>query len=432
MRGLNTVDVAIIVEHLNRELESALLLESELRRRGLNAVVVSKGWNEGPVSVHTRPKVVVTPWCYDSFDIEALRGYKGGFLDSSFYIVDLHSEQVTSKDGMGFVLPSGEARNTEHMCWGAFFRDALLADGIAPERVHVVGSNRLDPFRGEYRYLSATKEELANGHSLDKSKKWILIVGNYSYAFKSERELAEIEKRGVKNARLNASVAQQTYTYALQWAERLTKQDYSSNFEFIYRPHPSEPVSEELLRVEATCRSFHVIKEGPIRDWFLNSELAIMWNSTSSVEAAYAGLPVLALRPVEIPESLKFDLLEKVEQIESFEDLDYMVRLAARDELPPLNESFRSAIGYYYHKGEKSATELIADVIQNLISTGTGTFSSSRKAFYGLRKDAAYVVKEILYKLGIAKRIGRFRTLAEDHISPRELQRKREGIHGRR
>lgn len=426
------VDVVIIVEHLNRELESALLLEEELQHRGFGVAVVSKGWNEGPASVHLRPKVVVTPWCYDSFDIDTLRGYRGGFSDSSFYIVDLHSEQVTSQDGMSFVLPSGEARNAEHMCWGNFFKDALLANGIAPKSVHVVGSNRLDPFRNEYRYLSASKEQLAFKHSLDRDKKWVLVVGNYSYAFKTEEELAGIEARGVKNARLNASVARETYTFALKWAEGLAEQDYADEIEFIYRPHPSEPVSRELRDIESSHPSFHVIKDGPIRDWFLNSELAVMWNSTSSVEAAYAGLPVLALRPVEIPDTLRFDLLETIEQIATFEDLDGMVRLAAKNELPPLNEAFRKAIGYYYHKGEKSATVSIADVIQELISRGKGPFTCSRGAFYGLRKDAAYALKELLYKMGLSKRIGKLRTLSEDHISARELQYKREAVYGRR
>lgn len=429
MQKLTAVDVVVIVEHLNRELESALLLEEELQRRGFSVATVFKGWSEGTASVHLHPKVVVTPWCYDSLDIKALRGYKGGFSDSSFFIVDLHSEQVTSRDGMSFVLPSGEARNTEHMCWGSHFKEALLADGIAPNSVHVVGSNRLDPFRSEYRYLSSSKEELAFGHSLDGGKKWVLIVGNYSYAFKTAEELARIEARGVKNARLNADVARRTYAYILKWAKRLAEQDYAGGIEFIYRPHPSEPVSEELLDIESSYPSFHVIKDGPIRDWFLNAELAIMWNSTSSVEAAYAGLPVLALRPVEIPDTLKFDLLETIEQITSFEELDHMVRLAARDELPPLNEAFRDAIGYYYHKGEKSATVSIADVIQELISRGKGPFKCSRDAFYGLRKDAIYAVKELLYRAGVSKRIKRLRTLSEDHISVQELQCKRRAIH---
>ena len=429
---MRNADVVIIVEHLNRELESALLLESELQRRGVCSAIVSKGWNEGPASVHLRPKVIVTPWCYDSFDIKALRGYKGGFSDSSFYIVDLHSEQVTSQDGMSFVLPSGEARDVEHMCWGSFFKDALLADGIAPNSVHVVGSNRLDPFRSEYRYLSASKEELALKYSLNVDKKWVLIIGNYSYAFKTEEELLGIEKRGVKNARLNADVARRTYSYVLKWAKRLAEQDYTREIEFIYRPHPSEPVSEELLSIESSHPSFHVIKAGPIRDWFLNAELAAMWNSTSSVEAAYAGLPVLALRPVEIPDTLRFDLLETIEQVTSFEELDHMVRLVTRGELPPLNKAFRDAIGYYYHKGKKSATVSIADVIQELVSRDKGSFTCSRDAFYGLRKDVAYAVKELLYRVGISKRIERLRTLSEDHISVQELRCKREAIHGRR
>lgn len=186
------IDVVIIVEHLNRELESALLLERALGERHITSKIVFKGWNEGPASCFIKPKVIVTPWCYDNKDVEALCCYRGGFPDGTFDIVDLHSEQVTTPDGLSFVLPTDKAKRTFHICWGQFFSDALASVGVDARRTCVAGSNRLDFFRDEYRNLSLRKEQLGIEFGIDPAKPWVLFIGNFSTAFLQMRGLLSL------------------------------------------------------------------------------------------------------------------------------------------------------------------------------------------------------------------------------------------------
>lgn len=426
-----TVDVVIIVEHLSRELESAFLLEHELIERGYSAEIVFKGWNEGPKSATLRPKVVVTPWCYDDCDVRTLCAYKGGFPDGSFDIVDLHSEQITSPDAINFVLPAGEARNVVHLCWGDFFKNELANDGIDPSLIHVVGSNRLDMFLNEYKHVSLSKDSLAERYSLDPLKPWILIVGNYSAAFFSPEKVAELVDRGIEHAALNSEVAESTYNVVLDWIARLVAEPLSNDVEIIYRPHPSEPITERLVQIESKSTSFHIVKELAIRDWFLNSKIALMWNSTSSVEAAFSELPVLSLRPIEIPECLRFDLLEKIEKVKTYDEMIEAIELALNDELPSLNTEFKNQLNFYYARPEKSATSEIANIIDSLIRRGKGSFNTQRPLFYRARKELSYRAKEMLFRMGMIRGINKYRIIADDHIDQIELGKRRDAIIGK-
>lgn len=424
----NDVDVVIIVEHLNRELEGAIFLERALSERDITSEIVFKGWDEGPASCRLRPKVVVTPWCYDDEDVEALCAYQGGFSDGTFDIVDLHSEQVTTPDGLSFVLPSGRAKDAFHICWGPFFHDALIGEDVSEGRICIAGSNRLDLFRDEYRGLSATKGELAKEHGLDESKPWVLFVGNYSAAFMSDERVAELEARGLSNTDENRDNARRAYDEALVWLEDALNDTALAEAEFIYRPHPSEPFSERLKAIDRRYTNLHVIKQRAIRDWFLNVNVALTWCSTSSVEAAYAGLPVFALRPFEVPKHLQFELLETIEQLKTSAEMRVAVRKALGGELHDVNAAFTESLSRYYKNGDRSATDSIADAIASLIAGGVGRFSCRRKPLYRLRKYLGYSAKVVAYRFGMARKITAWRILADDRISPQELERKRRRI----
>jgi surface carbohydrate biosynthesis protein len=425
------IDVLIIVEHLSRELESALLLERELCSRGYSAVVVFKGWNEGPASCFFRPKIIVTPWCYDDKDVEALSAYRGGFPDGSFDIVDLHSEQVTTPDGLSFVLPSGRAKDAFHISWGPFFMESLLADGVSDKRICIAGSNRLDLLRDEYRYLGASKAELSREFEIDFAKHWILFVGNYSAAFMTDERVSELEARGLLNAGENRNLSHRAYKESLAWMEEAVRDSNLRDCEFIYRPHPSEPISEELESLGNKYEHFHIVKSRSIRDWFLNCDIDLNWCSTSSVEAAFAGLPVISLRPFEVPAHFRFDLLENIEQISSSSELRRMIRGVIDGNFKDINLSFVEAISRYYKVDSTSATKNIADAIADLLSVGKGRFSCNRRSFYCSRKVLGYVAKQTAYHLGVARKFPSWRILVDDHITHIELERKRNFINGK-
>lgn len=423
-------DVIIIVEHLNRELESALLLERALDERQITSKIVFKGWNEGPASCFIRPKVIVTPWCYDNKDIKALCGYRGGFADGSFDIVDLHSEQVTTPDGLSFVLPTDRAKQTFHICWGQFFSDALISVGVDACRICIAGSNRLDFFREEFRNLSLRKEQLGKEFGIDPAKPWVLFIGNFSTAFFTDERVAELDARGLFNTAENRETSKRAYNETLSWMVDALCDSVFKDVEFIYRPHPSEPLSERLQEIEAEFTNLHVIKQHAIRDWFLNCDIGLTWCSTSSVEAAYAGLPIFALRPFEIPAHLKFELLETIEKIDSSLELRNIITRVLRGDSGQHNVEFVNDISLYYKNGPNSATDEIANVVEKIISNNSGRFACERSPFYCIRKVLGFAVKQAAFYSGLMRKVPSWRILADDHITQKQLTRKRELING--
>lgn len=424
------IDVVIIVEHLNRELESALLLERALGERHITSKIVFKGWNEGPASCFIKPKVIVTPWCYDNKDVEALCCYRGGFPDGTFDIVDLHSEQVTTPDGLSFVLPTDKAKRTFHICWGQFFGDALASVGVDARRTCVAGSNRLDFFRDEYRNLSLRKEQLGIEFGIDPAKPWVLFIGNFSTAFFTDERVAELDARGLFNTAENRETSKRAYNETLSWMVDALRDPALKDVEFIYRPHPSEPLSERLQTIEGEFSNLHVIKQHAIRDWFLNCDIGLTWCSTSSVEAAYAGLPVFALRPFEIPAHLQFKLLETIEQIDSSLGLRNTIARVLCGDSSHINVEFVKNISLYYKRGTSSATVEIANAIDKIISDNSGRFSCERPPFYCIRKVLGFAVKQAAFYSGLMQKVSSWRILADDHITQKQLTRKREFING--
>ena len=63
------IDVLILFEHVARELESALLLERLLNSRGYKTKIIKVHWNDGLMHLKYKPKIVVTPWCYDNEEV---------------------------------------------------------------------------------------------------------------------------------------------------------------------------------------------------------------------------------------------------------------------------------------------------------------------------------------------------------------------------
>lgn len=423
------IDVLIIFEHVNRELESALLLEKKLKDRGFSTKVVQIGWNEGPARLYIRPKIIITPCCYDDKDLDTICAYKGAYKGGKIKVINLHCEQITNNDAIEFVLPSGNSKKTFHLAWGQYFKDELIKIGIPEDLICVTGSPRLDLFREEFRNICLNKEQLGNEFHLDSTKKWILLIGNFSAAFFTDAKLTELEKRSVSNARLNTNISRQSYDSIMSWYDQVCSHFESNhNVEFIYRPHPSEPISVKVQNLANTYPNFHIIKEFAIRDWIVNSDVAFMWNSTSSVEVAFGNIPVFSLRPTEIPEVLKFSLLEHVQQITSPQEFILKIKETIAEQKTRVNELFWPYIGYYYHRGTKPAVDITVDLIEQIIDEDDNFLQGKKYLpLSGIVKWFKYILKQVLYKLGLLKRMQLiYKILSDDHISKERLQKYRD------
>ena len=412
------VDVLILYEHINRELESALFLQKCLEKRGYTAHVAHVGWDEGPAKIKYQTRLIVTPWCYDGKDIQTVCNYRSCASSGKLKLLNIHCEQITSDDAMQFLLPSGEAKEIYHVAWGDFFKEQLMSVGVKEERICVAGSSRLDFFRKECSAISKSRAELAEEFSLDESRKWVLLVGNFSAAFCSDETIENLERRGYSNIRAQVDIAKRTYPNVLDWYDAILAQFSQSGLEFIYRPHPSELISDQLKSLEEKYENFRVIRDYSIRDWFVTCDVAFSWNSTSAVEAASAEIPIYALRPIPIPENLAFPILESVEQILDLEQFRTAIFASLENRNSHVNDKFCSEIAYYYASREKLATDLTVDFIETILKDdGEADVDSYYSTVLAVRKCINYGIKILGYKWNLMPKHEKYKILRNEYIT---------------
>lgn len=418
---MRNVDVLIILEHKNRELESAVALKIQLEQAGFTAEIYQNMWGARYYSLSIKPKVVVVPWCYDDKDVNTysvFNGQKGGRYD----IINLHCEQITSSDASSFIIPTGLSKNVYHCAWGEYYKNLLIDSGVPEKKICITGSPRLDFFRPEFASYCQSKNELASAFGLNPKKAWILVVGNYSAAFLDNETIESLENRGIKHMGENSALAKATYSIVLEWLQDAMAIHDLREAEIIYRPHPSEPITEEILSIANRYDDFHVIKELAIREWFLNSDCAFMWNSTSSVEAAYANLPVFALRPIDIPSHLKFELLEYVEQIPDFYTFKEMLVQACKGKLGDCNLEFKNHISYYYQYNPESSAAVTAKWIASIINQSKGSFHSSCSPLYPLITSIRYWAKLFAYRTGLLGMLKKYGIVINDRVTSKDIE----------
>ncbi|MBO4396697.1 MAG: hypothetical protein J5819_10185 [Eubacterium sp.] len=413
-----TIDALIVFEHSVRELESVLWLKIELERRGLTSEVVQYAWNEGPSRLRYRPKVLIVPWCYDDVDYDYFSTYKGGFNDESFVLINLHSEQLTNENGIKFMTSSGKSKDVYHFVWGEYYKEILERNKVDPKLIYKTGSCRLDLFKKEYSSLSKSKKELADLFKLDYEKRWIILVGNFGIN-PLEQINNSLEDRGVEIDNECKSIVKNSYLKIIDWYKKACENDsVERECELIYRPHPSESLTSNIRELSDEYSCFHIIPDYSIRDWFVNADVVYSWTSTSSVEAAVAGVPVYSLRPYEMPDRMKVTLLESVKAIKNEQDF---VDSIVRKEYSDVNTSLLKEIPYYYYNNNKPVVETICDLIETELRSETGIVKSRWSMWFGLHKGIKYCIKKVMLFFHISPRNPKRKVYFRDYIPKKRM-----------
>ena len=418
---MQKIDVLICYEHKNRELESAARIAAILRLKGYSCEIKQLGWNEPFARLSYSPKVVVTPWCYDDSDFLKFTCYKGANSHNSFSIINLHCEQIAFNDAIDFCLPKGKAKEVFHCCWGQYFENLLLELGVDPGLIYKTGSPRLDFFRKEY---TKTKEELANAYGLDCSKKWIIIVGNFSQMYWDAKRIKDLSRRGIENAEESKNLSKESFLGIYNWVKKfLDECENSSSVELIYRPHPSEQINSLLINLEKGSKSFHIISDLAIREWYANSDLSLVWSSTSSVESSYAGTPVISLRPIEIPENKRFDLIEELDQIKTYEEFEKRIVDCYLGKKQNTNQAFLNSIEFYYGRKTIDASMNTANAIDEIICEQRFLCRTANHSFYkNLFSAIRCAFKRLFINMRVGKKKKSWKTIVSDKVEPKHVE----------
>lgn len=395
---MKEIDVLIYYEHVARELQSVLLLKKELEKYNLKVIVYKIRWNESITHLKYRPKIIVTPWCYGDDEVNYIKKmWIGALPNKCIKIVCLNWEQLSGKSGENFVVPKGEAKNVFHIAWGKYFKDLLIKDGVKENKIFVTGSISNDFYKKPYCLINRTKNELSLKYNLDSTKKWALLIGNFSGKNLTEDQLKVAEGKGFGSIRKLSKLAQKTFNELLNWYD-LAAQKFN-NIEFIYRPHPNENITEDIKKLEIKYKNFHIIKDLPIREWIVNSDIAYEWFSTSAVEVSFSSIPVYSLMPYTMPEDLIIPLIDKVEKITTEKDFINNIKLFDNGHLINNNYAFKKSVEYYYLN--ECASPKCASIINNLLQNDLGYLQTNFDFWRSIKCTFRFIAKNILIKFKI-------------------------------
>ena len=358
--------VIIFYHEIQRELQNAYLLKSELQRRGHEVYVYHYDYIVKPKRVlYFTPDIVITHCLHDPKAVECVTRT---FNSKITRIVNLQYEQVMSNmwDKATYQIPQGIEKNAMHLCWGEMCKNRFISNGISEDNVKVVGCLNVDMCSERFRNIYKNKEQMENDYNLDKSKEWILFLSSFTLA-----QVKKSQQRGMgiivgkANATEFCEISTQSRKIILEWIEKYISHN---DCEFIYRPHPYEKRKlnnfDELDELESKSERFHVIKEDSVRSWINVCDKINTWISTSVIDTYFMNKSCSILRPVNIPEYLDHELMMNSNKITKYKEFYNYNKFDSNMECT-LDKKIID--GYYSVDKNKYCYEKICDLLEDIV-----------------------------------------------------------------
>ena len=347
--------IVIVIEVANRELDNALLLKTELERRGYEVSILNR-WEQVRFR---KTDILVTPNCYikPNYDF-----YRYRYNCRSGAMVNLQYEQVLSpiEENNELYSLDDTARNITHLCWGRHTRERLLGKGVKKEDLPITGAIQLDTTRPMFDSYWKSRKEIAKEFQLPTDTKWILYISSFACFIGSKINEVQLETHTADNVERFAIVTDQSQKETLAWFDRFLQEN--KGYTVIYRPHPVElscPQVREMIRKYP--ETFRCIQDYEIKQWIKVADIPCTWLSTAISESYFSGKNCLVFRPCPIPEDVDCVLYQNVEAAEDYESFSGQIH-----GYDPSLDAFpisRDRIEYYYEFSREPAYEKIADVI---------------------------------------------------------------------
>lgn len=330
-KGARHVDVLWLVEHVDREFDVAVYCKIEIERRfGLTVEIANYYTDFESVTTGIIPNVVLVPFFLSAEDVgsrEYSRAWPGATL------VNLRWEQILYKANNSLKQLRGEvARDVvRHVAWSAESRDELVAQGARSQHVLLTGNPLSSLYERPYRDAFVARTDLAGQHGLDPSRKWLFFPENYRWAFVKDNTLRKMEARGTGIAAEQLSELRayclDSLRTVLGWLDAAARDD---GWEVIFRPRPSTNTAAMHSLVAGVLPDraprLHVIKDQSVREWALASDHVMSSFSTSLIEAALAGKPINTVSPSPVPELLRYDWCDLVQDLGSVDAITAALR----------------------------------------------------------------------------------------------------------
>lgn len=308
-------EVLILIEHVSRELESAVLVKYFMEKKGYGVIIDSIKFHKESKVLKYTPDIVIVPWAYSNKEVDLFRSFLR--KNKKVIILNMHHEQLSNEGSDSFIIPQEDAKEILHLSWGSNFSKKLLQNGCDEKTIIQVGNPRLDFYKNKLIKISKSKSELATNNGLDESKKWILFIANSFHLLTPNQIKINLDKGVDIEDQIEASIKNREEF--LKYVDKYLSEN--DDVEFIYRPHPSfahiDENREEIVSLEKKYKNFKCISKNSIRDWIINSELSISFHSTSVIECCISRNEFYLMRKIYLKENKDYKF---------FRDYEYTIK----------------------------------------------------------------------------------------------------------
>lgn len=317
-KQVKEVDFLMIYEHKVRELENMCLIKYELERRGYKVVIKHIEDEEALDAVKPiyHAKVVITMACYQNASLE---WHTKDFVAFD-KVIDMQWENIVyPKDERAGVFKNytGIGREVVRVSWGEANKRRLLKAAHMEERnIKVVGHVGMDFLRDQLKGYYLSREELFSQYDLPVDKKVLLFASPFYADNLSEQYIAGMCRKHGEDWRDYYAFMMKSEQKVLEWMEKLCSS--RDDIVVIYRPHPGH-IGEHMSEVEARCANFRVISELSVKQWILACDLIYTGNSSTIVEAFFAGKMCYLLFPYDVTDGYELKLISEGEKIKDYE-----------------------------------------------------------------------------------------------------------------
>jgi surface carbohydrate biosynthesis protein len=359
--GTRRAQVCYAWEHMQREFLAGLTLLKELESRG-------HGWRTERVyqigSARHDGECVLVPFHYDAQDTNK---WLYRLTNRPVRVLNLAYEQMHPLCAREYVVPSGPfaVEELNHLAWGERFKALLLDAGIPDQNIHLTGHPRFDLYAN--REALKSRSSLAEEYELDASKPWFLFPCNFNFAYVNQSYVEGVRQRGYHvTDEFIAGFAKARDAFMAMICEVARA---CEDVEIIVRVHPAGFESDALYSQKGSnFPQIKTIGDYDLAHWICQSEAVVVWNSTSSMEAMVAGVPVISFDTEGFGQRFDYDV-NKI--LPTFNNADSVIDLLRSLSSTELSYDWECFDGWYKHRDGKNAKRIVS-VVENIMSRPPG------------------------------------------------------------
>lgn len=376
--------ILLLVDHPQRDLAGMVLTAVELHRRGIIPYLASRHHGHA-AAFNLVPDAVLLPFCREA-NVRFIKSLNQTGMQ--VFVLDTEGGIVSSlSDYAGTLTSDVNARMSieAFFCWGPRIADYLIDNSVfLEEQIAVTGHPRFDFYFPPYKQAMEARWFLTQSR-----EKRVLIATTFtlinSRFTDRETEIRLLKQAGVSQSLIDRRMAAEAA--ALQTFIKLT-QRLSSEFpaiQWILRPHPFE--DDTIYQQCVVNDNVFIERDGDIRQSFQTATALIHHGSTTGLEAAIHGIPVLETAWLE-----RWADLDPIQaagiQCDSEDVLTVEMRkiLDNPDRKNPMDSEARSVVESWIGPLDGNASIRLADALHQRMSSETKIHRwQALNQYYGLR-----------------------------------------------